>query len=321
MIAKELFNRSRLYSPAAYCESDHGTLRAILRCLRREWFIFPNPGWEKLGLAKMERVRSGLTLKKFIFTRMIESFFSLIGLVFLVFFLVRMTGNPADLYLPENATQEMRDRVHQAAWIKRPCHCPVRSICFAARPLRPGGFDASGPAGNRHCSRGLPDELEAGGVTMIIAVVLSSVIGVWAAFRPAGAFDRITTILSLGSASAPNFWVALTLISIFSVALRLLPTSGTGGFVYWIMPITVLVLRSHWRSRGCGSRSRNYRPGFSLYPDGPRKRGARDDRSCLFTHFGMQAFRLLRQPVPWRLDLSMGLSLWKPYLAGREWAS
>jgi peptide/nickel transport system permease protein len=76
-----------------------------------------------------------------------------------------------------------------------------------------------------------------------LGVILATVIGVIAAFRPAGVFDRVTTILSLGSASAPNFWVALTLISVFSVALRLLPTSGTGGFRYWVMPITVLVLR------------------------------------------------------------------------------
>ena len=47
-------------------------------------------------------------MRHFIFSRMLQSFVSLIGLVFLVFFLVRLTGNPADLYLPEDATDQMR---------------------------------------------------------------------------------------------------------------------------------------------------------------------------------------------------------------------
>ena len=88
-----------------------------------------------------------------------------------------------------------------------------------------------------------PTSLKLAFVTMTLAVILSTILGVWASFRPGGALDRIISILSLGSASAPNFWVALTLISKFPVALRLLPTSGTGGFPCWIMPITVLVLR------------------------------------------------------------------------------
>jgi peptide/nickel transport system permease protein len=33
------------------------------------------------------------------------------------------------------------------------------------------------------------------------------------------------------------------LILLMAVRLRLLPTSGTGGFLFWILPITVLILR------------------------------------------------------------------------------
>jgi len=57
----------------------------------------------------MEGRRKDSVLKRFLFTRMLQSLASLIGLICLVFFLVRMTGNPADLYLPENATQEVRE--------------------------------------------------------------------------------------------------------------------------------------------------------------------------------------------------------------------
>jgi peptide/nickel transport system permease protein len=173
---------------------------------------------------------------------MIESFFSLIGLVFLVFFLVRMTGNPADLYLPENATQEMRVEFNNLHGLSDPILVQFARFASQLARLDMGNSMRQGRPAIDIVLEAYPTSLELATVTMTLAVLLSVIIGVWAAFRPAGAFDRIATILSLGGASAPNFWVALTLISIFSVGLRLLPTSGTGGFVYWIMPITVLIL-------------------------------------------------------------------------------
>ena len=182
-------------------------------------------------------------MKKFIFTRMIESFFSLIGLVFLVFFLVRMTGNPADLYLPENATQEMRAEFNALHGLNDPILVQFARFASQLTRLDLGNSMRQGRPAIDIVLEAYPTSLELATVTMILAVLLSVIIGVWAAFKPAGVFDRIATILSLGGASAPNFWVALTLISIFSVWFRLLPTSGTGGFVYWIMPITVLILR------------------------------------------------------------------------------
>ena len=47
----------------------------------------------------------------FIFKRSIQSLFSLVALVILVFFLSRLTGSPADLYLPQDATEAMRQQI------------------------------------------------------------------------------------------------------------------------------------------------------------------------------------------------------------------
>ena len=41
----------------------------------------------------------------------------------------------------------------------------------------------------------------------------------------------------------PEFWFAIVLILIVAVELGLLPTSGTGGPQYWILPVAVLMLR------------------------------------------------------------------------------
>ncbi len=213
---------------------------------------------------------------------MFESFFSLFGLVFIVFFLVRMTGNPADLYLPENATQEMRAEFAKLHGLNDPVVVQFIRYTRDLARLDLGNSMRQGRPAIDIVLEAYPTSLELAVVTMILAILLSTVIGVWAAFRPAGVFDRLTTVTALGGASAPNFWVALTLISIFSVAWHLLPTSGTGGFLYWIMPITVLVLRP------IGVLAVVVREAMitalaSPYIRTARAKGARD-RSILFVH-------------------------------------
>lgn len=56
-------------------------------------------------------------------------------------------------------------------------------------------------------------------------------------------FDRVASLISLASASIPNFWVAIVGVLVFSVWLRVLPTSGTGTPWHWILPVTVLFIR------------------------------------------------------------------------------
>jgi peptide/nickel transport system permease protein len=88
-----------------------------------------------------------------------------------------------------------------------------------------------------------PTTLSLAALTMTLALLLAVAVGSLAAYRPGGIFDRSATLSSLAAASAPDFWVAITGILVFAVALGWLPTSGTGGWPYWVMPIAVLMLR------------------------------------------------------------------------------
>jgi peptide/nickel transport system permease protein len=88
-----------------------------------------------------------------------------------------------------------------------------------------------------------PTTLMLAGFTMVAALGLAVVVGALAAYRPGGPFDRIGSVLSLAGASAPDFWVAITGILVFAVALNWLPTSGTGTPWHWVMPLAVLLIR------------------------------------------------------------------------------
>lgn len=182
-------------------------------------------------------------MNAYIATRLVQSLFSLAGLVILVFVLVRLTGNPADLYLPDDATLEQRAAFVALHGLDDPL--PVQFARFArdVAALDLGTSLRQGRPAATIVLEAYPVSLLLAGLTMLVATGLAALLGVWAAVRPTGAADRAISLLSLTGASAPNFWVALTLITVFAVNLRLVPTSGTGSAVHWILPVAVLTLR------------------------------------------------------------------------------
>lgn len=175
--------------------------------------------------------------------RMVHSAIALIGLVIAVFFLARLTGDPTNLFLPIDASLETRAQFAAKHGFDRPVTEQFVSFMgdvaegdlgYSLRKQRPA---------MELVLEAYPTTLKLAGVTMLIAVVLAVVVGALAAYRPGGVFDRVSGVTSLAAASAPDFWVAITGILVLSVSLGLLPTSGMGGFPYWIMPVTVLALR------------------------------------------------------------------------------
>jgi peptide/nickel transport system permease protein len=143
-----------------------------------------------------------------------------------VFFLARLTGDPTNLYLPIDATAQTRaefaakhgfDQPATTQFVRFVADIAEGNLGFSIRKQRPA-MDLVLEA--------YPTTLKLAGVTLLIAITLAVAVGALAAYRPGGVFDRI------GSTGL-----------LFSVTYRWLPTSGTGGFLYWIMPVTVLALR------------------------------------------------------------------------------
>ena len=175
--------------------------------------------------------------------RAVHSAFALLGLLIAVFFLARLTGDPTDLFLPLDASLEDRVEFARKHGYDRPAteqfvhfvgDVVEGNLGFSLRKQRPAV---------ELVLEAYPTTLKLAGVTLLIAISLAVAVGALAAYRPGGVFDRIGSTFALVGASAPDFWVAITAILLFSVSLGWLPTSGTGGFLFWIMPVTVLALR------------------------------------------------------------------------------
>ena len=175
--------------------------------------------------------------------RTLRSIGSLVGLIVLVFFLARLTGDPSALYLPIDASPEAKHDFAVQHGLDRPVieqftkfasgllHLDFGQSLQQSRPAIEVVLDA------------FPTTLLLAVFSMFIAVGAAIIIGSLGASRPGGMFDRFANTLALLGSSTPNFWIAIVGVLVFAVWLRLLPTSGTGSVAHWILPVAVLALR------------------------------------------------------------------------------
>lgn len=168
---------------------------------------------------------------------------SLVGLVVLVFFMTRLTGDPTDLFLPENASREARDNFRRIHGLDQPILVQFFNYIGDLLRLDFGESVRRNEPAIDSVLRGFLWTLQLAAVTMTLVTVAAITIGSLAAFHIGGFFDRVATFFSLIGASAPDFWIAIVAIVVFSVGLGWLPTSGTGTIWHWIMPVAVLFIR------------------------------------------------------------------------------
>lgn len=179
----------------------------------------------------------------FLGKRAVASAISLVGLILLVFFLSRLTGDPTGLYLPLDASEEARNQFREIHGLNDPLI--VQFFSYMGDLIRFDFGDSirrSEPAIDV-VMRGFAWTLQLALVTMSLVIVFAVIFGSLAAFNVGGVFDRIATFFSLIGASAPDFWIAIVAIVIFSVNLGWFPTSGTGTVWHWVMPVSVLFIR------------------------------------------------------------------------------
>jgi peptide/nickel transport system permease protein len=182
-------------------------------------------------------------LGEYLTRRTLSSFVSLAGLIVLVFFLARLTGDPTNLYLPLDASLEARADFAEKHGFNDPMLEQFRRFLADLARFDLGVSIRKARPALEVVLEAFPTTLKLAAITMAAALLLSVLVGALAAYRPGGAFDRTASVISLAGASAPDFWVAITGILLFAVMLGWLPTSGTGTPWHWILPIAVLLIR------------------------------------------------------------------------------
>jgi peptide/nickel transport system permease protein len=179
-------------------------------------------------------------MQRYVLRRVGQAVVALLILSILIFVLVRLTGDPTLLMLPEDATMADIRQLQQTLGLDK--SWPVQYWIFVSNAVQ-GDFGRSIkgqiPVGDIIKER-LPHSLRLGAVSLLITVVIALPLGVFAAVNKDSMLDTIAQIIAVLGQSMPMFWVGIVLIQIFAVYLRLLPSGGTGSPAHYILPAFTL---------------------------------------------------------------------------------
>ena len=176
--------------------------------------------------------------------RLFEFCIVILGVLTIVFVLQRFSGDPTNLLLPIDASEEVRAELRHQLGLDQPV--PVQYVRFLA-DVAQGDLGESyrfrQPALGLVLER-LPATLLLAGTSLLISLVIALPLGMLAAVHRNSWVDTLATAISLIGQGMPVYWLGLLGILLFAVQWRLLPSMGGGSFLALILPATTLAVYS-----------------------------------------------------------------------------
>lgn len=179
-------------------------------------------------------------MKRFVLSRVFYSILTLWILTVIIFSMVRLTGDPAELLgdypgAPEADLEAQRERWGlNESW-------PIQYRKFVTNVFQ-GDFGRSFQFGTSvtdiYFSR-LPNSLQLAAAAFIISIVIGVPLGIISAVKLNSGWDSLGKVVALLGLSIPGFFVGLVLILIFGVKLDWLPVIGKGDH-FWDVKFLIM---------------------------------------------------------------------------------
>jgi peptide/nickel transport system permease protein len=161
----------------------------------------------------------------------------LLGITLVAFLLLHLApGDPIDMLTSDRTSQETKALIAARWGLDKPL--AVQYFLFLSNLVR--GDLGRSILQNRPVvqliSTALPITVELGLFGIILSASAGIAIGVVSAVRRNSWLDQTSLVGALLGISMPNFWLGLLLMYLFSVKLKLLPSSGYGSWQQVILP-------------------------------------------------------------------------------------
>lgn len=169
---------------------------------------------------------------KFVIKRLLMMIPVLLGVTFLVFFILALSpGDPARMILGEQASEASVQALKEDLGLNDPLL--VRYFRYLGDLLRGDlgiSYKNQMPVAPQVMER-FPNTLILASAGMLIALLLGIPLGIISAKKQYTLLDNVTTVLGLVGVAMPAFWLGLLLVLFFSLSLGWFPSSGMGeGF-------------------------------------------------------------------------------------------
>ncbi|ASV67024.1 nickel ABC transporter permease [Cytobacillus sp. FSL W7-1323] len=177
----------------------------------------------------------------FIFRRLFQTIPVIIGVTFVVFFIMQLVpGDPAVILAGEGASKETIEALREQLGLNQPLI--IQYFDYITSLLK-GDFGtslkSSQPVLDEILVR-LPITMELAFVSILITIFLGMAAGIIAAIKPYSLQDIGVMLIALLGISLPSFWLGLMLMYFFSVKLQILPVAGWDSPLHIILPAITL---------------------------------------------------------------------------------
>lgn len=180
----------------------------------------------------------------FILRRGAEALITMLVLTIVIFALARLTGDPVPLVLGTEATKADVNFYRTQYGLDKPL--VLQYFTFLGNILQ-GDFGVSFRYRVPAMGLILPAlwaTFKLVSVAMLVAICVGVPLGVLGSVKPRGLLSRVVGWYAAAGESIPSFWFALMLMLVFAVTLGMLPSSGTGTWRHYVMPVCTLALFS-----------------------------------------------------------------------------
>ncbi|PRD52405.1 ABC transporter permease [Phyllobacterium myrsinacearum] len=167
----------------------------------------------------------------FIVRRLWQAALVMLVMSLLVFLGVFVIGNPVDVLISPDATQDIRNRVIAQYGLDLPIW--QQYLHFASNLLHGDlgrSFVYNMPVSQLIASR-FPATMELAVIAVLLASLIGIPLGIYAGYKPESWTAKVIMALSILGFSVPTFWIGLMLIMVFAVQLGIMPAGGRGETV------------------------------------------------------------------------------------------
>ena len=177
---------------------------------------------------------------KYFLVKTLRAFITTFLLVVFVFFVLRITGDPAQAMLPDDATEEDYIEFRQLWGLDKPL---MEQFYIYCRNFVHGDFGQSYKDGRdvfEIISQRLPKSVWLMGMSIIFSIVVGLPLGIYAALHRNSFGDRFIMGTAVFGFSMPNFFLGIMFILIFSMKLHWLPSAGSDTWLHLLMPMITI---------------------------------------------------------------------------------
>lgn len=178
---------------------------------------------------------------RFILIRVLQSIIALIGIMVVVFLLLRVSGDPVTLIRSPNMSEEQVQAIIRQMGLDK----SIPEQFWVYTKGLAGGDLGTSLVKQRPVSEmignALPNTLKLGIPAFVIGMSLAFLLGMLAATRRDSIWDQGVKFLAVLGQALPGFWVGIMAILIFYTNLRWFPIVGMSTPAHYVLPVATLV--------------------------------------------------------------------------------